>query len=133
MKIVLDTNVLISSFFDGNPRKIFDLWKSGTITLCLSRPIVDEYVEVIMRMGLRDEEQLQKLLRLFAQGPHVVYTATTPELAIVNSDPDDNKFIECAVALDGRFIVSGDNHLLSLKEYMGIRIVSPKEFLNEIS
>lgn len=128
-RVVIDTNVFVSSFFGGNPRKIIDLWKNGAITLCLSRPIVEGYVEVLKRLGLRETE-LEELLRLFARGFNSLYAATTPALDIVPDDPDDNKFIECAVALQCKVIVSGDKHLLSVQDYMGIKIVSPKEFLH---
>lgn len=52
---VVDTNVFVSSFFGGNPRKVIDLWKTGELTLCLSTPIVDEYVAVLRRLGLEGE------------------------------------------------------------------------------
>jgi len=129
-RVVIDTNVFVSSFFGGNPRKIIDCWKTGDITLCLSRPVVEEYVEALKRLGLQDEKDLEALLRLFAQGSNSLYAAKTPSLHIVRDDPDDNKFIECAVALHCGVIISGDKHLLSVKDYMGIRILTPKEFLD---
>ncbi len=55
MKVVIDTNIFVSSFFGGNPRKIIDLWKKGNISLCLSKDILDEYVDVLQRVGLKDE------------------------------------------------------------------------------
>jgi predicted nucleic acid-binding protein len=58
IKVVLDTNVFVSSFFGGNPRDIVNLWKAGEITLCLSRAIVDEYLEVLGRLGLQNEREL---------------------------------------------------------------------------
>ncbi len=130
-RVVVDTNVFISSFFGGNPRKIIDLWKSGRIVLCLSRPIVDEYVEVLRRMGLQNKRELEELLSLFAHGFHVLFTAKTPNLKIIEEDPDDNKFIECAVALNSRYIISGDKALQEIKDYMGIKIQSPKQFLDD--
>ena len=130
-KVVIDTNVFVSSFFGGNPRKIIDLWKSGHVTLCLSKPIVDEYVQVLRRLGLQDEQELEELLSLFASGFHLIFTATTPQLHIVAADPDDNKFIECAVALKADCIISGDKALIEIKDYMGIKIVTPKDFLEE--
>lgn len=60
----MNTNVSISSLFGGNPRKVFDLWKFGEITLCLSKLIVDEYVEVLRRLELHDEKELEELLGL---------------------------------------------------------------------
>lgn len=126
----MDTNVFVSSFFGGNPRKVVDLWKSGEVALCLSKSIVDEYIEVLRRLGLQNEKELDELLGLFAHGFHVVFTAKTPELHIVEKDPDDNKFIECAAALKAEFIITGDKALLEIQDYMGIKIVSPKDFLS---
>jgi putative PIN family toxin of toxin-antitoxin system len=128
-KVVIDTNVFVSSFFGGNPRKIIDLWKSGYIFLCLSKSIVDEYIQVLRRLGLQNELELEELLSLFASGFHIIFTAATPELHIVAADPDDNKFIECAVAVEADFIVSGDKALAEIKDYMGIKLVTPKDFL----
>ena len=130
IKVVVDTNVFVSSFFGGNPRKIVDLWKSGQLTLCLSKPIMDEYVEVLQRLGLKNERELSELLSLFAHGFHITFSAKTPKLHLVEEDPDDDKFIECAVALKADFIISGDKSLVAIQDYMGIRIVTPKEFVD---
>ena len=126
----MDTNVFVSSFFGGNPRKVVDLWKSGEVALCLSKLIVDEYIEVLRRLGLQNEKELDELLGLFAHGFHVVFTAKTPELYVVEKDPDDNKFIECAAALKADFIITGDKALLEIQDYMAIKIVSPRDFLS---
>jgi putative PIN family toxin of toxin-antitoxin system len=128
-RIVLDTNVLVSSFFGGNPRQIIDLWKSGEITLCLSRPVIDEYVDVLQRLGLQDESELEELLKLFASSHHILFTAKTPELHVVVKDPADDRFIECAVALKAQYIITGDKALRDVDDYMGIKIVTPREFL----
>ena len=128
-RVVIDTNVFVSSFSGGTPRRIIDLWKTGKVILCLSRPIIEEYVDVLRRLGLQNEKELDELLSLFAQGFHVLFSAQTPKLNVVLEDPDDNKFIECAVALKARFLVSGDQHLTGIKDYMRIKIISPKEFL----
>ncbi len=129
IKVVVDTNVFVSSFFGGNPRRIVDLWKSGQITVCLSKPIMDEYVAVLRRLGLENEPELEELLGLFGEGYHLLFASKTPRLHIVEDDPDDNKFIECAVALKAHFIISGDKALTAIQDYMGIKILSPKEFL----
>ena len=129
IKVVIDTNVFISSFFGGNPKKVIDLWKKGEIILCLSREIVDEYFEVLKRLGLQNESELRELLRIFSEGHNIIFSATTPSLKIIEQDPDDNIFIECAVALECSHIISGDKHLKSVKNYMGIKILNPKEFL----
>jgi putative PIN family toxin of toxin-antitoxin system len=129
IKVVIDTNIFISSFFGGNPKKIIDLWKKGEIKLCLSREIVDEYVEVLKRLGLQNENELQELLNIFLEGHNIIFSATTPSLKIIEQDPDDNMFIECAVALGCSHIISGDKHLQQVKNYIRIKIVNPKEFL----
>ncbi len=131
IRVVVDTNVFISSFFGGNSHKVIDLWKSGEIALCLSMPIVEEYLEVLRRLALENEKELNELLGLFAHGHHVIFTAKTPALYIVEKDPDDNKFIECAVALKAEFIITGDKALKAIQEYMNIKIVSPKVFLSK--
>ena len=129
LKVVIDTNVFISSFFGGIPREIINLWKDGQIVLCLSQGIVEEYIEVLDRLGLKDKNEIARLIKLFAEGYHSVFTAKPPKLLVVKDDPDDNKFIECAVALDCKIIVSGDKHLKRVKKYIDIKILSPKEFM----
>lgn len=129
MKIVIDTNVFVSSFFGGNPRKIIDLWKKEKITLCLSHVILDEYIDVLGRVGLKDEAELEELLSLFSRGFNLIFTTKTPKIKIVKNDPDDDKFIECAVALKADVIVTGDKEVLNIKEYAAIRIFSPQQFL----
>ncbi len=128
-RVVIDTNVFISSFFGGIPRRIVDLWKDGKITLCLSQEIVEEYIEVLRRLGTADDE-IRRITSLFSENFHSLFTANTPRLEIVKNDPDDNKFIECAVALDCKLIVSGDKHLKSIKKYIDIEILSPREFID---
>ncbi len=129
-KTVIDTNVFISSFFGGVPREIINLWKEREIVLCLSQNIIEEYLAVMNRLGLRDTKEIQQLTRLFAEGYNAVFTSKTPEINIVQDDPADNKFIECAVALECKFIISGDNHLKDIKKYFDIVIMSPREFID---
>ena len=129
MRVVIDTNVFVSSFFGGNPRKIIAFWKKGNITLCLSKDILEEYVDVLQRVGLKEEEEIEELLSLFAKGFNIVFTTKTPKIKAVKDDPDDDKFIECAVALKAEVIITGDKALKAMNEYMGIKILTPHEFL----
>ena len=130
MKVVIDTNIFVSSFFGGNPRKIIDLWKKGNITLCLSKDILDEYIDVLQRVGLKDENEIEELLSLFAKGFNILFTTKTPKIKAVKDDPEDDKFIECAVALKAEVVITGDSAIRALGEYMGIKIVNPQQFLN---
>ena len=132
MKVVVDTNIFVSSFFRGNPRKIIDLWKHGRIILCVSKEIMDEYFEVLKRSGLEDQAELEELLSLFARGFNSLYTTKTPDLSIVPDDPCDNKFFECAVALKAEYIISGDKQILKIGEYMGIRVSNSKNMTPKI-
>ena len=131
MKVVIDTNTFVSSFFGGNPRRIIDLWKNGKIILCLSKDILDEYVEVLQRIGLQNEGELEELLALFAKGFNILFTIKTPKIMVVKDDPDDDKFIECAVALKAEVIITGDRAMEAVGEYMGIKILTPKQFLKK--
>jgi uncharacterized protein len=130
MKVVIDTNVFVPSFFGGNPQKIVDMWKQGKLTLCLSKEIISEYTTVIDRIGLENQKELKEIFSLFARGIYSVFSGKTPVLKVVIDDPDDDKFIECAVALKAEYIISGDKDLLEVSEYMGIKILNPREFLN---
>jgi len=130
MNIVIDTNVFISSFFGGNPKKVVDLWRTGKVKICVTNEILEEYYEVLERIGLKDQEKKNELLALFRRAYFLVFCAKPDKISVVKSDPDDDKFIECAVALNSNYIVSGDNDLLEIKNYMGIQIMNPKDFLS---
>lgn len=130
MRVVIDTNVFISSFFGGKPREIIDLWKKGEITICLTPGIIEEYIDVLRRLGLEKEPEIGELVGLLAEGHQISFTAKTPTLKIVRKDPADDKFIEGAVALQAEAIVSGDNDLRAIRHYMGIKILGPDEFLS---
>jgi putative PIN family toxin of toxin-antitoxin system len=129
MRVVIDTNVFVSSFFGGNPRKIIDLWKREKIILCLSNAVLDEYIDVLRRIGLKDEDELEELLSLFSRGFNILFTTKTPKINIIKNDPDDDKFIECAVALKAKAVITGDREVLAIKEYMGIGMLTPQQFL----
>ena len=129
IRAVIDTNVFVSSFFGGNPKKIIDLWKDEAIVLCLSKDVLDEYADVLQRVGLKDEREMEELLSLFARGFNILFTTKTQEIKVVEDDPEDDKFIECAVALKAEVIITGDKALKKVGSYMGIRILTPEEFL----
>ena len=129
MKIVLDTNVLISAIvFGGKPRKILEAVIRGELTLFLSEGILDEIGAVLQRpkFGFPAE-----VIRTTLSELHTIGTIVTPSKRIfeIQEDPDDNRIVECAVEGSANYIVSGDTHLLNLREYQNIRIVSPDEYL----
>jgi uncharacterized protein len=130
-KLVIDTNIFISSFFnnEGNPKKIIDLWKTGQIILCISEKILEEYAEVLVRLGLGQEKELQEIIYLFGNSINISCRPVISEIKIISKDPEDNMFIECAIANDADYIISGDKHLLELGSYKNIIILSPVSFL----
>lgn len=129
MKVVIDTNVFISSFFGGHPEKVLKLWKSGLITWCLSGDILDEYIKVLNRLSLKDEKEIEELLSLLRQGVNVLFTRNPSKLHVVEKDPDDDKFFECALAIGANAIVSGDKEVLAVKNYNGIYVYAPGDFV----
>lgn len=131
MRVVVDTNVLVSSFFGGHPREVIDYWKRGECTLCVSRELVEEYVEVLNRLKL-DAALLEELMALFASGYNLAFTASTPRLQVVKHDPADNMLFECAVELSAKLIVTGDKAVREVVRYMDIEVLTPIEFLARI-
>ena len=131
MRVVVDTNVLISSLLntEGNPRKVIDLWRLEKVTLCFSREILAGYFAVLGRFGMSREPEGVELVQLFQKSYNQVFLTSVPTISAISEDPADNKFIECAVAADAKYIISGDRHLLNLKAFRGIRILPPTEFL----
>ena len=128
MKIVADTNVVISGiFFGGNPRKIVEAVAAGSIDAYAT--IIDEYTGIIDSMIERKQGRInQSILSPLFSAMKIIETGTNIDVC---RDPDDNKFIECAVDAKALYIVSGDNDLLDLKEYDEIRIITAKEFCDE--
>jgi len=132
VKVVVDTNVFVSSVFGGLPRQVVGLWFDGRLTLCLSEPIVTEYQRVLREIGAVSAKEERALIEAFASGEGVLYTADPLAIGGASSDPDDDKFLECALELEAERVVSGDTDLLELKSYMGTPILTPRELLEEI-
>ena len=131
MKIVVDTNVFVSSFLSptGSPRQVIDLWKKGLVTLCLCTETLKEHLLVLARLGLQGESEMDDLLALIRRGINIRFVAIEGTLRVVAEDPDDDPFVECAVTAGAEYIVSGDRHLKKLGCFGDIKIVSPAEFL----
>ena len=132
MKVVIDTNVFVSSVFGGLPRQVVGLWFDGRLTLCISEPIVTEYQRVLREIGAVSEAEERALIEAFASGEGVLYTADPPAIEGASPDPDDDRFLECALELEADRVVSGDSDLLELGSYMGIPILTPRELLEEV-
>ena len=127
MRAAIDTNVFVSSFFGGIPLKVIEYWFSGRLTLCVSKPILKEYFDVLNRFESDDKSLLYRLMSAFERNFNLLFVNNPREQMWIKEDPADNKFIACALALKAEYIVSGDAHLRKLKNIENIKIVSPAE------
>ena len=132
MKLVLDTNIFISSFFwGGNPRKIMIRIIDGKDTLFVSNEILREVFFVMTRPKF-NVSHCQ--INLFVDSiEEVAYHVTS--LGVIQGicrDSDDDKILECAVLGNVDFMISGDNDLLSLKEFRGIPIMTASEYIEKV-
>jgi len=130
MKIVLDTNVLISGiFWRGLPFKILENWMNEEFQVLASAEIVDEYSRVLQIIAKRKKRS--DLVDLWAMFIVQNVNLIKPRCVVkVCRDPNDDMFINCALSGEADCIVSGDNDLLSLKEEIPVDVITPKEFLN---
>lgn len=129
MRIVLDTNVFISAvFFGGLPFRILGAWRDGKVTLALSIEILEEYQRVGRTLAKKfPGVDLDPILDLLAVSAELVSAPDLPEP--VCEDPEDDKFLACALAVRSKHIVSGDRHLLKVSPYCGVHILSPRAFV----
>ena len=133
IRAVLDTNVVVSALlFSGPPSRLISAWQSGRLRLVVSAPILDEYIRVLAYpkfkltnteiRGLLEEELIPFMETVTAVPTNI------PDLR----DPDDAKFITCAVAAGVRWLVSGDDDLLSLHHVESVDILSVTAFLQQL-
>jgi putative PIN family toxin of toxin-antitoxin system len=134
MRIVVDTNVLVSALLSKHslPRRIFNLQQSGRFRIVISEAILSEYRRVLAYPDIQarhrfSQQGIEKYLSLLRNASVVV--TPSEQVTVVKDDPDDNKFITCALAGNAEYLVSGDSDLLQIKTYQGIRILTPAAFL----
>jgi len=134
VRVVLDTNAVVSALlFSGVSSKLVSLWRKGLITPLLSREILDEYLRVLSYPKFElSEKEIKELIQEEIL-PYAEVVKPKRRLRVVQRDPSDNKFLECAVAGQAAVIISGDKELLSLGCYRQIRIQSPAQFLADHS
>lgn len=135
MRVVLDTNIVISHTLAprGPIGVIFHHWITKTFDLVVSEALLEEYEDTLRKPKIRAYHQqsnttIAALIKRFRKIAIVVVPTET--LTVVHDDPDDNKIIECAIAGEADYIVTGDAHLLDIQTYRGIQILSPALFLS---
>lgn len=134
MRVVLDTNVVVSRFLSphGTPARVLGLWEDGTIEVVVSEPVLEEYARVLAydqiraRHRMTDDEFAAIIsgFRAFA-----IVVEPTQRVDVVADDPSDNMFLEAAIAGRCEAVVSGDRHLLDLGEYQGVQVLSAAAFV----
>jgi uncharacterized protein len=134
LRVVLDTNVLVSAYLvaQGAPAQLLQAFRQGVFALVVTDAVLAEYRRVLnyeriaRRHGLSPAEVDREIgeLRQIALVIHV-----WAAVDVVTADPDDNVFLACTLAGQAPFLVSGDPHLLRLGSYRGVRILTPAAFL----
>jgi putative PIN family toxin of toxin-antitoxin system len=134
MHVVLDANVLVSALISpqGAPGEILEAWEKDRFDLVVSPATLDELGRVLHYPRIQQKyslpaDKLEQFLRLIA-GQAIVVNPTQ-ELAVIQADPSDNRYLECAKAAEAAYIVTGDKHLLELGEFEGTVILPPAGFL----
>lgn len=138
MKLVLDTNTIISGFlWEGNESRLLEkIEKEKNINLFLTEDILEEITDVITR------KEFVELLQKAKLTPEDILTKITSaakiiepieKVDVIKEDPDDNKFLDCGISCGADYIISGDKHLLKVKECRGIPIIRTSKILEIIS
>lgn len=128
IRVVADTNIYISALmFGGLPGSFLDLAFLRSFQLVTSPVLLDELDEKLrLKFSLSQADAAQVRAKIESVALLVEPTTT---LQVITEDPDDNRVLECAVAGEADYIVSGDRHLLKLGSYQGISIVTARQFI----
>lgn len=132
MKVVIDTNVFISGiFWEGNySSQIIEAWKNKKFTLITSITIIEELINTLRNFKKNmPEEMIKEWEDTIIRNSEIIQISS--KIHIVTEDPDDDKFIETAIKGNADFIITQDKHLLKIKDYQEIIILTPKEFLEK--
>ena len=131
MRVVIDTNVILSAVLGGTLKAILDHWQNEKFVLVVTDEIVREYLDVLQRskFGLRGDviDNIATFIFQFAD-----FVVPTEHVKVIQADPKDDKFLDAVTVGKVDFLVSGDKHLLGLKEYAGVPIITPREFLKRL-
>jgi len=131
VKVILDTNILVSGvFFTGPPYEILNAWRNGKVGMVVSAEILDEYRRVGQRLARKfPGTDIGRILALIAVHGEFVIAPALEEA--VCEDSSDDMFFACAVASGCKLIVSGDKHLRHASGYAGVEVMSPRAFVEK--
>ncbi len=132
-KIVLDTNCLLQVLSRYSPYEVvWDYFMKGEITLCISNEILCEYIEILQRLA--NPRAVKFVTKALTSGPHTLYVDPYYHFGLITADPDDNKFVDCAIADSARCIVSNDRHFDVLRHiaFPHVEVQTLKAFCEEL-
>ena len=127
--IVIDTNVLISALlFSGTPNKVFDAVIDDKYELFLSHDILNEFLHVLSRPKFQlSPSQITEFYEEIIHITNIVYPQKQYQL--VKEDPDDDILFDCALEANAHFIITGNKHVLKIKKFMDVEVLTPKQFI----
>jgi putative PIN family toxin of toxin-antitoxin system len=133
-KVILDTNVIISAFLkaESNPALILALCLEGSLAVCLSETIWQEYRGVLRRKKFQglDQESIEKLLSVIKQ--QALWVSPRIPVNILSRDPADNKFLEGALESQADYLITGNTRHFPPKKFHATRIMTPRDFIDLI-
>ncbi len=132
MKAVFDTNIFVSALAipGGQAERAIDLVIDARVNLCISKEIIHEVLRVLAQKFSKGPEELSRTAVFLSELAELV--VPRKKLAVLDDEPD-NRILECAVTGHADAIVTGDRAMLNLKKYQEIRVLSLRQFLDEIS
>jgi len=122
---VLDTNLFVAAYWNRRSAsaKVLSACLDGRLSLYYSEQIRKEILLILRNIRAKDEFR-KRVDKVLAAGTEI---GVPGFLAVVKDDPEDDKFLECALYARAEYVVTSDDHLLRMKEFEGIRIVKPTE------
>lgn len=136
MKVVLDTNVLLVSIPFHTPYyPIFRAFLDGEFSLCVTTDILSEYAEKLQEKYASRPDVVENTMSALENSPDLVQVTNYYFWNLITADPDDNKFVDCAITAGADFIVTNDRHFAILKtiEFPSIRVISAEDFVEMLT
>ena len=128
-RVVLDTSVLVAALFNPRTARLLDQWRAGRLVWCACPDIMREYQRILLKIP-PIRHQAKTLLAEYDRHRSNFWVETIPTLELAIADPSDSKFVACAVATKADYLLSLDDHLLSLHHTEVVRIIRPSQFLD---
>jgi len=130
LRVVIDTNVFVESLSrTSRYHAIFENLVQGSFLICVSTSILLEYEEIVY--ALHRKENADRLMNFLTISPFVIFVEPAYRFNLISVDPDDNKFVDCAIAADAAHVVTSDHHFDALKNigFPKVHVIHPEEFI----